>query len=237
MSAGCLKAEAGRRLLAGFMCVFLCEHVVFSLEALLRDSPGPRRVLLRHFVRCAGKPWPQVSSGSCLLTKNITEMVMLSQPPLSQVYFPPHSRAFPPFQMIETPLMLRYSTVVLLHRILWIEKSLHPPKKSLRSPGGVTDLQWGGEGWLILISMHLDALHCLQWMHLAFLGIANVPPQRLCMQSITGFLLPPAPIMRDTVLLSSMFHARSPTWAGVGTLSTSTDRIWRVQVISPCPGC
>lgn len=136
MSAGCLKAEAGRRLPAGFMCVFLCEHVVFSLEALLRDSPGPRRVLLRHCVRCAGKPWPQVSSSSCLLTKNTTEMVTLSQPPLSQVYFPPRSRAFPPFQMIETPLMLRYSTVVLLHQILRIEKKPTSSQKVLEKPWG-----------------------------------------------------------------------------------------------------
>ena len=102
---------------------------------------------------------------------------------LLQVYLPPHSRAYLPFQVIEAPLMPGYSTGVLLHEILWTVKSPPTPIKSLRSTGGMTDLLWGGEGRLILISMHMDALHCLSWMHLAFLGIANVPPQRLCMES------------------------------------------------------
>lgn len=80
-----------------------------------------------------------------------------------QVDLPPRSRASPPFQMIETPLMLGYSTVVLLHQILWIQKSPPPAKKSLRSPGGMTDLLWWREGGLILTSTHMDAFHCLPW--------------------------------------------------------------------------
>lgn len=49
--------------------------------------------------------------------------------------------------------------------------------------GTVFEKPWGhdqlavlGEGWLIFISMHMDALHSLPWMHLALLGIANIPP-------------------------------------------------------------
>lgn len=82
----------------------------------------------------------------------------------------------------------------------------------------MADLLWR-EGWLIF-SMHMDALHCFSWMYLAFLGIANVPLQRLYMESVTQFY---PLIMHDTVLLNSMFPARSPTGDGSGTLPTSTD--------------
>lgn len=70
MSAGLLKAKGRRRFLAGLMPVFLCEHEVFSLGALLIGSLGP---LLRHFLRCTSKSWPQVSSSSHLLTKTLEE--------------------------------------------------------------------------------------------------------------------------------------------------------------------
>lgn len=87
-----------------------------------------------------------------------------------------------------------FSTVLLLHQILWNEKVHHQPESPWEALG-VWLISVSGEEWLLLISMHMDALYCLPWIHLAFLGIVNVPPQRFCMESFRHFY---PLIMRDS---------------------------------------